>query len=368
METPRFQWRWFWVGLLALAALWLVWRLSRVLLPFVLAAGIAYLLNPLIDRLEVRGLSRNRSILLLLLLFLAVTALLAYLVVPLLAGEINNAIDNYDTLARKAEGLYQNAISWVERTFPWAHVRQRLPAASSAKIAEYARALLGRMPAILARVLQSIVGFIFLLLLTAILTFWILKEYHPIGRRLLAFVPAQYAPTAVSLSRQINRLVSAYLGGQLILAALAAIVATVVLLAFHVKYAIVIGLLSGALYLIPYFGVPLAIVIAVIVGAVTGHSWASVAGIVGCFIGMNVLMDYIVSPRVLGTRVQLHPMTIIFAVVAAGELFGFLGVFIAVPLAAATKAVLVTFFPEFFAPARPASAESPAPAGGPSHG
>jgi predicted PurR-regulated permease PerM len=350
METPRFQWRWFWLALLAFAALWLLLRLRTVLLPFFLAAGVAYLLNPLIDRLEVSGVSRNRSILLILLLSLALTALLGYLIVPRLAGEITNAVDNYDPLVHKAEGLYENTLVWIQARFPWAHTRQALPATVSAKMTEYGKTLLARTPTILSKVLQSILGFIFLLLLTAILTFWILKEYHPIGRRLLAFVPRHHAATAVALSRQINQLVSAYLGGQLILAVIAAIVVTIVLLAFRVKYAIVIGLLSGALYLIPYFGVPSAIVISVIVSAVTGHSWGAIAGIVGCFIMLNIVMDYIVSPRVIGTRVQLHPLTILFAVVAAGELFGFVGVFIAVPLAAATKAVLVTFFPEFFAP------------------
>jgi len=360
METPRFTWRWFWLALLAFAALWLFFRLRTVLLPFFLAAGVAYLLNPLIDRLEVQGVSRNRSILLILLLSLALTALLGYLIVPRIAAEITNAVDNYDPLVHKAEGLYKDALVWIQAKFPWAHTRQALPATLGVKITEYGKTLLARTPTILSRVLQSILGFIFLLLLTAILTFWILKEYHPIGRRLLAFVPGQYAPTAISLSHQINHLVSAYLGGQVILAAMAAVVASIILLVFHVKYAIVIGMLSGALYLIPYFGVPGAIVISVIVSAVTGNSWASIAGIVGCFVVLNVIMDYVVSPRVIGTRVQLHPMTIIFAVVAAGELFGFVGVLIAVPLAAATKAVLVTFFPEFFG-VKPEPAESSEP-------
>jgi predicted PurR-regulated permease PerM len=360
METPRFQWRWFWLALLAFAAVWLLVRLRTVLLPFLLAAAVAYLLNPLVDRLQAQGVSRNRSIVLILVFSLVFVAFLGYLIVPRLAAEITNAADNYDRLVHRADTLYRDTLTWVQARFPWVNTRRLVPGTLGAQLSDYGKKLLARTPTILSRVLQSVLGFIFLLLLTAVLTFWMLKEYHAIGRRLLAFVPRHHASTAVSLSRQINHLVSAYLGGQLILAAIAAIVVTIILLAFRVKYAIVIGLLSGALYLIPYFGVPAAIVISVIVSAVTGHSWAAIAGIVGCFVVLNVVMDYIVSPRLIGTRVHLHPLTILFAMVAAGELFGFLGVLIAVPLAAATKAVLVAFFPEFFA-ARP----EPAPAGSP---
>jgi predicted PurR-regulated permease PerM len=342
--------RWLWLALLALVTLLLFWRLWHVLAPFFLAAAFAYLLNPLVDRLETRHISRNRAILLILLLFLALGVIFASIFIPPMVKEINSVVQNYDSLVQQGTTIYQSSLEHLQTRFPWLAPHQGLPEQLKAKLTEYGRALLARAPVLLTKLVSSIASFTLVMLLTFILTFWMLREYHTMGRRLLAFVPARHAETAISLSKQINKLVSAYLVGQIILAVVAGIAAMIILLIFGVNYAVFIGLLAGALYLIPYFGVPSAIIISIIVSAVSGNSWGSIFGMIGCYVALNIALDYVISPRIIGNRVQLHPMTIIFAVVAVGELFGFAGVFIAVPLAAATKACLVTFFPEFFGP------------------
>ena len=345
-EGPRG--RWIWLGILGVAGIWLIWRLQAVILPFLLAAGVAYLVNPFIDRLGARGWSRNRSILLLLLVLLLIGAALGYLLIPQLVEETQGLITGYAALVKQAEILYEDGVWRLQRSLPRALHFERVPAQMKAKSGEYAKSLLGRAPVLLGSLLQAMAKFLIVALLTLVLSYWTLKEYHPIGRRLLAFVPSQYAATAISLSRQVNKLVSSYLLGLLTMCVIAAAIATAILLLFRVNYAFLLGLLIGAAYAIPYFGMPLALIISAIVAAVTGHSGGNILAFAICIMTLNGILDYVGTPRIIGKRVNLHPMTIIFAVVAAGELFGFLGVLIAVPLAAAVRLCLAEFFPEFF--------------------
>jgi predicted PurR-regulated permease PerM len=262
--------------------------------------------------------------------------------------ETQGLIAGYDALVKQAEILYQDGVWRLQRSLPRALHFERVPAQMKAKSGEYAKSLLGRAPVLLGSLLQAMAKFLIVALLTLVLSYWTLKEYHPIGRRLLAFVPSQYAGTAISLSRQINKLVSSYLLGLLTMCVIAAAIATAILLLFRVDYAFLLGLLIGAAYAIPYFGMPLALIISAIVAAVTGHSGGNILAFAICIMILNGILDYFGTPRIIGKRVNLHPMTIIFAVVAAGELFGFLGVLIAVPLAAAVRLCLAEFFPEFF--------------------
>jgi predicted PurR-regulated permease PerM len=363
MEIQGFRWRWFWLALLAFITLWLLWRLWQVLLPFILAGGVAYMLNPLIDRLETKGWSRNFSIVFVFVCLLGILVIAGSLIIPQVGTEIQGIVENYDPLLKKADTLYHSSLTWVQHHFPWtAKQGNRLPAQVRERAIEYGRGLLTKAPTILTSLLQSLAGLAFLVVLTLILTFWTLKEYHTIGKRLLAFIPRSQQETVISLTHKINHLVSAYLVGQIILGIIAGILATAILLAFHVNYAILIGILAGALYLIPYFGIPTTMILSVILSAVSGNSLPSILGMIGCLIALNLILDYGITPRIIGNRVQLHPMTILFAVIAVGELLGFAGVLIAVPLAAAVKAVLVEFFPEFFASRQPTSVSAGASA------
>jgi predicted PurR-regulated permease PerM len=174
-------------------------------------------------------------------------------------------------------------------------------------------------------------------------------------------VPKRFVPSVSHLSRQINRILNAYLRGLVLLFIIAVIAVTSLLLGLGIKFAFLLGLLAGLGYLIPYFGFPAATIIISLVALVTGESWTTIFVIIVCLIGLNLGFDYFVSPRIIGRKVGLHPVTVIFAMLAAGELFGFIGVIIAMPLAAATKAILQEFFPEFFAASAKASAPEPAP-------
>lgn len=353
-------WRPFWLFVLGAALIWLVWRLSAIILPFVLAGLAAYLLNPVIDRLEEKGWSRNLAIGAVMLGLLAIGLAIVALLVPPLISEVASLIDSYPQLQQQAQELLNGWQARLQALFPSFHPGGSLAQELQARVADAAKWLLQHTPGFLARSLQGIVSFIILLVLTAILTFWMLKEYHSFGERLLLLIPRRYASSMPLLSRKISQIVRAYLIGLLILCSLAAAAAIIVLLLFRVQYGYLLGLLVGVGYAIPYFGYPIATAIILIVSAITGQGGPALLGILGCLLAINFLLDYVVTPRIMGERVGLHPMTIIFAVLALGELFGFIGILISMPLAAALRVSLAVFFPELFRP-RAKAAAAPAP-------
>jgi predicted PurR-regulated permease PerM len=360
-ETTQngFRWRWLWVAALIAATIWLLWRLRGVMLPFYLAAGIAFLLNPLVDKLERRGWKRGYGVALTLLILLLLLAAIGLNLFRPLWGNIQDLSGDYGLLMQKFQSLYGNWLARAQQAFPWALPGGKLPPQMEEKIISYLQAHIGQVPGFLGKLLGSVFGFLLMLLLTVIISCWMLLRWHQLGRRLMGLVPERFKLSATHLSRQINRILNAYLRGLVLLLIIAVIVVTLLLLGLGVKYAFLLGLLAGLGYLIPYFGFPSATLIISLVALVTGESWTTIIVIIACLIALNLSFDYFISPRIIGRKVGLHPITVIFAMLAAGELFGFVGILLAMPLAAATKAVLQEFFPEFFS----SPPESSAPKG-----
>jgi predicted PurR-regulated permease PerM len=344
-----FRWRWLWVAALIAAVIWFLWRLRGVLLPFCLAAGIAFLLNPLVDKLERKGWKRGYGVALTLFILLLALVAIGLNLVPRLWGNIQDLSGDYGLLTQKFQSLYGDWLARAQQTFPWALPGGKLPPQMQEKIVAYLQAHIGQVPGFLGKLLGSVFGFLLMLFLTVIISCWMLLRWHQLGRRLLGMVPERFVPSVINLSQQINRILNAYLRGLVTLFIFAVIGVTLLLLGLGIKYAFLLGLLAGLGYLIPYFGFPSATIIICLVALVTGESWGTIITIIGCLVGLNLSFDYFITPRIIGRKVGLHPITVIFAMLAAGELFGFVGILLAMPLAAATKAVLQEFFPEFFA-------------------
>jgi predicted PurR-regulated permease PerM len=223
--------------------------------------------------------------------------------------------------------------------------------------AEYARKVVRSIPDILNRS----IALLSLLIITPIVTYWVLRDYQRLGSKALRVLPEPRRTALVELLGEINKLVGSYLLGMAIMVVIVAIYASVVLAAAGVKFAALLGITTGVLYLIPYIGFPVAVVIVAITMAVTGHGIGPILIVFGLFIVGNVASDYIVTPRVVGGRVGLHPLVVIFSLLAGASLLGVLGMLLAVPTAGAIKVVLLRFWPEFFTPASPATRAGPQP-------
>ena len=238
-EQPISQWRIFWILAVLILVVWLIWRLSDILLPFALAALVAYIANPVVDRMEKFGWSRGFSVLVLALILLAILALVGILIIPQLVAEINDLINNYEPLVEKAQASYHTWLESIQGRFSWLQERTNLAEQIEIKAGEYVQWIVSKIPAFLASVAQGIIGFVGLFLITIVLSFWMLKDYHQIGQRMLTFLPVEYTERITALGGQVNRLVSSYLLGILLLSAVCGGIAIGILFAFGMPLSLI---------------------------------------------------------------------------------------------------------------------------------
>ena len=349
--------KWLLALVSALVLLWFLSRVRQILLPFVIGALIAYLLNPEIDRLERKGWRRTRAIGVVFGLFLLVFVLAALMVVPALTAEASDVVENYDVYVQKGQALAQQTRTTVE---DWGGVVGVLPTdvqEAFGQVGEKATAYAkGLLVGALGWLNRSVVR-VSLLVISPVVAFWVLRDYHRLRRRWLRALPARQRTAALEVLKDVNRVAGSYLLGMLTMVVIVGIFAVIVLTAGQVSFSVLLGMATGALYVIPYLGFPTALVIVGLTMGITGHSATSILVVLAVLMAGNIAFDYGVTPRVIGRRVGLHPLVVIFAVLAGAALFGFVGILLAVPLAGALKVLLLHFWPEIFG-AEPADAPS----------
>jgi len=312
------------------AALWL---LAPVLTPFLLAAVAAYACAPLVGRMQRWGLPRSAGAVVVLVALAALAAAVVLLIVPLAVREMQTALAR----APAAVTLFN------ERVAPW--LRERLgaeiqldSAGLTQAVAENWDSLRGLLP----RVLDSlrigglaVVGFLVNALLTPVVMFYLLRDWDAMIGRLAALVPHDWRPQAARLAGEIDTVLGHFLRGQLlVMAALAAYYSAGLALA-GVGSALSLGMLTGLLIFVPYLGFATGFLLALLVAALQLQGFAPVAGVLIVFGIGQAAESFVLTPVLVGSRVGLHPLAGIFALMAFGQVFGFLGVLLALPAAAA---------------------------------
>ena len=352
--------RWLSALVAGLLALWLLYRVRGILLPFIVGAIIAYLLNPAIDRLERRGWRRTQAIAIVFGVFLLVFIIAALLVVPALAGEAQSLSADYEGYVKQARDLVGQARRAAE---VWGQLVGLLPSDVRAAFAEvgdkaqaYGLNLLRQSPALLRRSLVIVP----LLVITPVVVFWLLRDYHDLARRLLVAVPEGRREAIRAVLRDVNHVAGGYLLGMATMAGIVSVYAVIVLSIARVPFSVLLGIMTGVFYVIPYVGYPAAVVICGLTMMATGEKMGFILIVLLILVAGNVISDYGLYPRVVGRRVGLHPLSVIFAMLAGGALFGFIGVILAVPLAGVIKVLALHFWPGVLA-SHPAEATSRTP-------
>jgi predicted PurR-regulated permease PerM len=330
----------FWLASLALIATVAV-LLREVLLPFVAGLALAYLLDPLVNRLEQIGLNRAVATLLILVLFFAGLILVVLLALPIVTTEIAFLIDKLPAYVRRLQALAIDpshpsmgkiidlAIEEAERS------SGELASLGAGWLAEVLRALWSD-----GRMLLSMFS---LLVVTPIITAYLVHDWNRIIAALDNLVPAEQRSTVRTLARQIDTTIAGFLRGQATICLLLAVFYALALRAIGLNHGPLIGITSGLLGFVPYFGslTGLALSVAVAI-AQFGLTWTPILLVLAIFLVGQGLSDYVLAPYFVGNRVHLNPVWLMFALFSFGYLFGFVGLLIAVPLAAAIG-VLVRF-------------------------
>jgi predicted PurR-regulated permease PerM len=321
-----------WIGL-GLGLLWLLWLLGPILSPFLLAAILAYACNPLVDRLQRLGLPRVAAVVAVMLLLLALLVGMVLIFIPLV-------VDEGAVLAAR---LPEAATLANEKLLPWLRtnfgIRLRFDPAALKKLAAEN---VDSLQAIGQHLLQSlriggiaILGLLVNVLLTPVVMFYLLLDWQPLMARLENAIPRAWHGKAAAMVRDIDSVLSQFLRGQLAVMTTLAIYYSVALWIADIPSALAIGLLTGLLIFIPYIGFATGFMLALLVAALQFAEFGPIIAVLGIYGIGQLLESFLLTPFLVGSRIGLHPLAVIFALMAFGQLFGFFGVLLALPASAA---------------------------------
>jgi predicted PurR-regulated permease PerM len=330
--------RWQWLIIAAVIG-WLVWLLSPILLPFMLAAVFAYLGDPLVDRLERLRIGRGLAASIVFLFMLLLVALALLLLVPLIQRQIARFI-----------AALPGYVAWLTHTaVPWLEHKLNIPASEFdtstliARVREHLGTVGGIAAAVLGYATRSglaLIGVGVAVVLVPVVTFYLLRDWDKLVAHIDALLPREAQPTIRRLARETDSVLGAFVRGQLLVMLGLAIYYAVALKLVGLDVGPLIGMIAGLVSFVPYLGFIIGIVASVIAVLVQFHDTFHLVLVLVVFGVGNLLESYILVPKLVGNRIGLHPVAVIFAVLAFGELFGFIGVLLALPMASIAMVLL----------------------------
>ncbi len=309
-----------------------------ILLPFLVGMAAAYLLDPLADRLQRAGLGRSLATTLITGgFFIALVAVLVLLVPPLAtqAAELAAALPRY------LEGLRDRLVPWLTGLLAQADLELDLSA--SGLLERYATQAIDVVASAAGGLLQSgaaLLNLISLVFVTPIVTFYLLRDWDRMVARIMASVPPDLMPTVKRLSGDIDEVLAGFIRGQGMVCLFLAMFYGLGLWLTGLRYGLIIGLLTGMFSFIPYLGMAIGFCVGLLVAIFQFQDFWMVAVVAGVFALGQFIEGSVISPRLVGSRIHLHPVWVIFAVFAGTALFGFVGTFLAVPIAAVLGVLL----------------------------
>ncbi|MDO8534392.1 MAG: AI-2E family transporter [Xanthobacteraceae bacterium] len=331
----------FWLGALV-AFILVLWILREMLLPFVAGMALAYLLNPLTDRLERYGVNRMIATLAVVGFFLLVFVVVAILLVPLLGSQLFAFIQRlpgYVTRLQEVLMTEENK-QWLQRL-----IGDRLPdmQKSVGDLVGQGASWIGGFLVSLWSGGRAIISVFALVIITPVVAFYVLYDWHKMVQKVDSWLPLRYRETIRRLAGEIDQAVAGFLRGQASVCLILGFYYAAALTLTGLNFGLLIGFSAGLLTFIPYVGSLSGLVIATIVAfAQFWPDWTWVVVVACIFFAGQFIEGYILSPKLVGERVGLHPVWLMFSLFAFGYLLGFVGLLLAVPLAAATG-VLVRF-------------------------
>jgi len=330
---------WLWLAGLVLLG-FLLWLLGPVLTPFAVAALLAWLADPLVSRIERSGRSRTTAVTLVFLLMTLLLVIVLLLLLPMLRNQIEQAIEWGPKL-----------VAWITGSaIPWLEVRSGLPIAAYVDPAELgpllkehwqqAGGIAANLLDGLSRSGMAIIGFVIHLLLIPLVTFYFMRDWGRMLGQIHALVPRPLAPTVVRLAQESDEVLGGFLRGQLSVMVALGTIYGVGLALVGLDLGFLIGMVAGLLSFVPYLGTTVGLVVAIIATLVEHGDLFHLVLVCAVFGGGQIIESYGLTPWLVGARIGLNPVAVIFAIMAGAQLFGFIGVLLALPAAAVIMVLL----------------------------
>lgn len=325
---------WFYLAL-AVVSVVLINMLSPILAPFIFGALLAYLGDPLIDRLETIKLSRGFAVACVFLVLLVIISLLLLLLVPMLQNQIDGLTQRAPQIGEWLDvtathigsyfGVNADAINFK------ALAKEYLPEAGNAT-KEFAKAIFQSGGALLS-------GIVFVTL-TPVITFYLMRDWDDLVARVYDLIPHSMKSTVAELAQESDSMVSAFLRGQFLVMTGLGTIYSLGLSFIGLQFALLVGFIAGVMSFIPYLGTAVGVILAGVLFVVQYQDWMALWKVALVFSIGQLIEGYLLTPWLVGDRIGLHPVAVIFAVLAGGQLFGFVGVLLALPVSAVLAVVI----------------------------
>lgn len=337
----------FWSGTFVVF-LALLWLLSDVLLPFVVALVLAYLLNPVVEALQKLGLPRVVAALLILLVAIGLIVVGIMAFGPLIAQQVTEFVKGIPADIEKLQKLFDD----FTQTWFGQQVREQLPKAQGS-LGGIASSIAGWATGFLASVWsggKSVISVISIFVIAPIVAFYLLLDWDRLVNAVDSWIPRPQQGTVRQILHDIDAAISGFLRGQALCCLILGTFYAVALKLIGLNFGILIGLTAGALGFIPYLGPSSGFLMAT--GMATAQFWPEWLPILMCagvFVAGQIVEGNLLQPFLVGSRTGLHPVWLMFALFAFGYLFGFIGLLVAVPVAAAIGVIVRFLFKQYLA-------------------
>ncbi|MEO8365519.1 MAG: AI-2E family transporter [Pseudoxanthomonas sp.] len=338
-EIARFLRRLQWTAMVA-GAFWLLWLLSPILTPFAVAALLGWMGDPLVDRLQLAGRSRNTAVIMVFTLMALLLALVLIILVPLIESQISTLIESLPRYRLWFTGV---AIPWVEgrtgmQIASWLDLDHLIELMRSnwERAGGVATTVLGYV----SRSGFALIGMLTSIVLIPVITFFFLRDWDLLVGRVASMIPRDHIDTVSRLARESSDVLGGFLRGQFLVMVILGVMYGIGLWAVGLDLGILIGIIAGLLTFVPYLGPTSGVVLGLLAALMQYGDWKHIAGVLAVFGIGQLIESYWLTPKLVGDRIGLHPVAVIFAVLAGGQLFGFLGMLLALPMAAVVNVLL----------------------------
>lgn len=318
---------------------WLVYLLSPVLMPFVFSAILAYLGDPLTDKLETYRLSRTQSVLVVFSAMSLILALVLFLLIPQLEFQVANFIGSLPAYAEKMNGV---VLPWLEHRFGLT-----IKPVQINELVNIIKSHWQKAGGIAATIMSSIshsggviAAWLMNLVLIPVVTFYLLRDWDILVAKIYGLLPRRITPTTAKLAGEVDTVLSAFLRGQFYVMLALACIYSLGLWLVGLDLALLIGMLAGLVSFVPYLGAIVGIVVACVAALVQFHDLTQLVSVAIVFMIGQTLEGTVLTPKLVGDKIGLHPVAVMFSVMAGGQLFGFLGILLALPIASIIMVLL----------------------------
>ncbi len=317
---------------------WFFVEVSGAVLPFVIAFLISFIFSPVVESLAHKKIPRPLSIIVILLTLLGAVVTLSIVLLPMVFQQFQNFLTSIPTLTSEVSNSLNSLINkgFLGFTPENQNLQQAIIGEISARIEDVTRAIPNGILSFVAQAASALTKMLNLVLVP-FLSFYVMKDFELIKHRVKMIFPRRYRQRASDIYGIVDEILGSYLRGALTVAFINSIVISSLMSIWGVKYPLVIGLISGLLDMIPYFGIIISMSVAILIALFGDSPGFQVAMVIISFLGMNLTETAVLYPRIIGSKIGVHPVLLILALLVFGYFMGFLGLLIAVP----TTAILI---------------------------